>query len=590
MSEPSGRKPDPLAQLRHDLRTPVHQILGYSELLQEEAEEAGQLSFVSDLGKIQLAARQLLKIVDTALHAPGLPLAGAAAPAAGASGALPLASPVVVFREDMGTGPDPGEAAAGPVHGHVLVVDDNEMNRDMLTRRLVGRGYRITGARDGREALRRVDEGSFDAMLLDVMMPDLSGIEVLTRIRRTYSQSDLPVIMATARDSSEDVVEALRLGANDYVTKPLDFPVVLARLETQLAVKRQKEQIARLATDLELRNRFIQNTFGRYLSDDVVKSLLESPEGLKLGGERRKVTILMSDLRGFTSLSESLGPEEVVRTLNGYLGAMAEVILRHQGLIDEFIGDAVLAIFGAPEPRPDDAKRAVACAIHMQLAVDALNDKNHALGLPRIEMGVALHTGEVVVGNIGSERRAKYGVVGAPVNHAGRIESFTVGGQILVSEQTLQQAGSEVTVGERFSIDAKGAREPLVVFDLLGVTGANAVSLPVRAEGFLTLGNELPVEYSVMAGKTAGGETFAGAFVEISASGGVLRSSRRLRALSDLKMTLKPAGRPEASELYAKVLGTRKEQTELFRVRFTSVPSDVEACLRTLLNEAQAKG
>ena len=273
------------------------------------------------------------------------------------------------------------------------------------------------------------------------MMPDISGIEVLTRLRRQHSQSDLPVIMATARDASEDVVEALRLGANDYVTKPLDFPVVLARLETQLALKRQKDQIAQLATDLELRNRFIQNTFGRYLSEDVVKSLLESPEGLRLGGERRRVTILMSDLRGFTSLSESLGPEEVVRTLNGYLGAMADVILRHQGLIDEFIGDAVLAIFGAPEPRADDARRAVPCAVHMQLAVDALNEKNQALGLPRIEMGVALHTGEVVVGNIGSEKRAKYGVVGAPVNHAGRIESFTVGGQVLVSEATAEGGG-----------------------------------------------------------------------------------------------------------------------------------------------------
>jgi len=493
-----------------------------------------------------------------------------------------------VFREDKDAASETGEEVPGTAVGQVLVVDDNEMNRDMLSRRLAGRGYRVTGARDGRESLRLVDEGSFDAVLLDVMMPDLSGIEVLTRIRRTYSQSDLPVIMATARDASEDVVEALRLGANDYVTKPLDFPVVLARLETQLAVKPQKEQIARLANDLELRNRFIQNTFGRYLSDDVVKSLLESPEGLKLGGERRRVTILMSDLRGFTSLSESLGPEEVVRTLNGYLGAMAEVILRHQGLIDEFIGDAVLAIFGAPEPRPDDARRAVACAVHMQLAVDALNEKNLALGLPRIEMGVAIHTGEVVVGNIGSERRAKYGVVGAPVNHAGRIESFTVGGQILVSEATLQQAGSGVTVGERFAIDAKGAREPLVVFDLLGVTGENAVSLPLRAEAFVALRDELPAEFSVMAGKTVGAEKFGGGFVEISATGGVLRSARGLRALSDLKITLKPAGRPDVPELYAKVLGPRGKQADVFRVRFTSVPSDVEAWLRALLSEAQS--
>jgi adenylate cyclase len=362
---------------------------------------------------------------------------------------------------------------------------------------------------------------------------------------------------------------------------------VLARLETQLALKRQRDVIARLAADLELRNRFIQNTFGRYLSEDVVKSLLESPEGLKLGGERRRVTILMSDLRGFTSMSESLGPEEVVRTLNGYLGAMAEVIHRHQGLIDEFIGDAVLAIFGAPEPRPDDARRAVACALHMQLAVDALNEKNGALGLPRIEMGVAIHTGEVVVGNIGSERRAKYGVVGAPVNHAGRIESFTVGGQILVSEASLSEAGADVEIGERFSIDAKGAREPIVVYDLLGIGGEHKVALPSRRELYVTLKHEMPVEYCLMAGKTAGVEVFAGGLVELSKTGGVLRSDRGLRSLSDLKVKVRAGGRAEevCGDLYAKVVGTRGEQGHLFRLRFTSVPKDVEACLSAILEE-----
>jgi class 3 adenylate cyclase len=426
-------------------------------------------------------------------------------------------------------------------------------------------------------------------VLLDVMMPDLSGIEVLTHLRRRYSQSDLPVIMATARDASEDVVEALRLGANDYVTKPLDFPVVLARLETQLALKKQKDEIARLATDLELRNRFIQNTFGRYLSDDVVKSLLESPEGLRLGGERRTVTILMSDLRGFTSLSESLGPEQVVRTLNGYLGAMAEVILGHQGLIDEFIGDAVLAIFGAPEPRGDDARRAVACAVQMQLAVEALNERHREEGLPRVEMGVAIHTGEVVVGNIGSEKRAKYGVVGAPVNHAGRIESFTVGGQVLVSEATVKDAGPGLALGERFVIDAKGAREPIVVFDLLGLSGEGGAALPSRGETYVPLRAELPVEYHVMAGKTAGAETFRGGLLELSAKGGVLHSDRGLRSLSDLKMKLKPVGRTEelCGDLYAKIIGISDEQKALYRLRFTSVPQDVEVCLRALLAESK---
>ena len=273
------------------------------------------------------------------------------------------------------------------------------------------------------------------------MMPGLSGLEVLARVRERWPASDLPVIMATARDASENVVEALRLGANDYVTKPLDFGVVLARIETQLELRRQKQEIRRLADDLEVRNRFIRAVFGRYLSDEVVAALLASPEGPRLGGEMRTVTLLMSDLRGFTPLTEGLPPEQVLRLLNSYLAAMADVIMAHQGTIDEFVGDAILAIFGAPLAREDDARRAVACAVAMQRAMAELNRRNEAEGLPRLEMGIAVHTGEVIVGNVGSERRTKYGVVGSAVNHAGRIESFTVGGQVLISEATLRAAG-----------------------------------------------------------------------------------------------------------------------------------------------------
>ena len=168
-------------------------------------------------------------------------------------------------------------------------------------------------------------------MLLDVMMPGITGIDVLKRLRERFSESDLPVVMATARDASEDVVEALHLGANDYVTKPLDFAVVLARIETQLTLRRQKQEIEHLAQDLELRNRFIQTLFGRYLSDDVVADLLASPEGTRIGGEQRRVTLLMSDLRGFTPLTEGLQPQQVLRLLNSYLGSMADVVLAPPG-------------------------------------------------------------------------------------------------------------------------------------------------------------------------------------------------------------------------------------------------------------------
>src|SRR5512143_574739 len=199
------------------------------------------------------------------------------------------------------------------------------------------------------------------------------------------------------------------------------------------AFNKMTQQLKDSYQELERRNEFIRKVFGRYTSDEVVEALLDAPDGLKLGGEKREVTILMSDLRGFTALAERLEPTQVVSLLNHYLSAMVEVIQQHGGTIDEIIGDAILVLFGAPVTAGDDARRAVLCALGMQKAMAAVNAHNQQKGWPAIEMGIALHTGEVVVGNIGSVKRSKYGVVGRTINTTARIESFTVGGQIIVS-------------------------------------------------------------------------------------------------------------------------------------------------------------
>src|SRR5262245_9938673 len=360
----------------------------------------------------------------------------------------------------------------------VLVVDDNEDNRDMLSRRLKKQGYSVSVAEDGTQALNMIAAEKFDLILLDIMMPGISGLDVLKKLRETFTVADLPIIMATAKDQSEDIVTALKLGANDYVTKPLDFPVVLARTETALTLKRAVDEIQRLNQGLERRNRFIRKTFGRYLSDEIVDELREGSEGLQLGGQKREVTILMSDLRGFTAMAERLQPEDVVRMLNVYLGAMVDVIAKYRGTIDEFIGDAILVLFGAPTVRDDDAQRAVACAIEMQLGMEAVNAHFRTLGLPEVEMGLALNTGGVVAGNIGSEKRTKYGVGGSHVNLTSRIESYTVGGQILISDRTRESAGPTIVTGASIQISAKGFKDPITVHDLRGIGAPHDVALP----------------------------------------------------------------------------------------------------------------
>lgn len=588
-----------LSKLRHDMRTPIHQILGYAEMVEEDAIATGQTGCAADLGKIQDAARRLLEMVDT-LQERLLPAPPEEAPAPSLprAAALPSAAPApATARLDEGdpatpTGPirrlDVDLPVGEPVEpAHLLVVDDNAENRDMLSRRLRAQGFTIAAAENGPEALRLLEEVPFDLVLLDVVMPGMNGLEVLRDLRSRHAAADLPVIMATAQDDSNDVVAALRLGANDYVTKPLDFPVVLARVGTQLSLARAKARIGTLARDLEVRNRFIFETFGRYLSNEVVERLLQTPEGLRLGGETRKVTLLMSDLRGFTQVADRIPPDRVVRLLNNYLGTMADVLLSYQGTIDEFIGDAILAIFGAPVQREDDALRAVACAVEMQRAMERVNEFNRREGLPPVEMGIAIHTGEVVVGNIGSDKRAKYGVVGSPVNLTARIESYTVGGQILVSDRTRREGGSDLSVGSEVVVQMKGFERPVSAWDVRGVAGGFDLFLPARDEPLVALRGPLAVRFATISGKRVDGPEAEGLLVKLSMKEAEVETRERPEAFRNLRLRfVGNDGRTIPGELYGKV-STPRTGTKGFGLRFTSVPPEIRSFLEAILSRSR---
>lgn len=343
----------------------------------------------------------------------------------------------------------------------------------------------------------------------------------------------------------------------------------------QCFIGRDLSEVRQLIAQLELRNRFIRKTFGRYLSDEIVTDLLSSPEGLKLGGEKRKVTIMMTDLRGFTSLCERLPGEQVVRLLNHYLGAMVDVITRYQGTIDEFIGDAILAIFGAPTQRQDDAVRASACAIEMQLAMRAVNAWNAAQALPRLEMGIALNTGEVVVGNIGSQKRSKYAVVGRQVNLTARIESHTVGGQILIRDSTLAEAPEDLVVGERSELALKGIEEHITVYEMLSVGAPHHLSLEPPRNDLVDLASPLRLGYRELEGSAVSDRLSAATLVRLGERGAELRSATRPSRFGNLKL-LVPAGGKKTIDVYCKVTTIVDLDEPGFRVRFTSVPPEAE--------------
>jgi PAS domain S-box-containing protein len=347
--------------------------------------------------------------------------------------------------------------------------------------------------------------------------------------------------------------------------------------------KRVEAELKRLAEQVELRNRFIRETFGRYLTDEVVSTVLESPAGLQIGGEKRKITMIMTDLRGFTSLSERLPPQRVVALLNRYLTTMVSVIKQYQGTIDEFIGDAIFVLFGAPVWQEDDAQRAVACAVAMQLAMAAINEQNREEGLPEIEMGIGVHTGQVVVGNIGSPERMKYGVVGSHVNLTSRIQSYTTGGQILISEATRQEVGQILKLGKQTEVKPKGVEHPITLYEVLGIGGRHKLQLTEAAETLIPLADEIPLRYEVLEANQADGKMSKGGLTKVSCKGAEARLETPVPNLSNLKMRLIGSGGKEIpGTLYGKVLGAIPGSDTGFSIRFTSVSPEIETLLRGL--------
>jgi adenylate cyclase len=329
----------------------------------------------------------------------------------------------------------------------------------------------------------------------------------------------------------------------------------------------------------ERSKKFIRGAFSKYLAPAVVDQMLKDPSKLQLGGETRRLTIMMSDLRGFTAMAERMKPAEVLSVLNHYLGAMADIIVEHNGTIDEFIGDAILVIFGAPLEAPDDARRAVACSIAMQRAMKGINEHNAKLGLPKLEMGIALNTGEVIVGNIGSQKHIKYGVVGSHVNLTARIESNTVGGQVLISGATYELAGEGVTVGEKQMIIAKGFPDPIPAYDLKGIGAPYNIALEEIDLGLGAIEPAVGVRYRVMKGKNEEGPEQTGRFTQLSALGALLAAEAPLEAFQNLKIRLLDAGELVEGDLYAKVTTSGETST----LRFTAVPPPVEKHIKARL-------
>ena len=287
---------------------------------------------------------------------------------------------------------------------------------------------------------------------------------------------------------------------------------------------------------------------------------------------------MMTDLRGFTALAERLEPEQVVQMLNAYFEVMVEVILKYNGTINEIIGDALLVIFGAPQDMPDRAQRAIACSIDMQNAMDQVNKENRVQGLPELEMGIGLNETEVIVGNIGSSKRSKYAVVGSGVNMTSRIESYTVGGQILISGSVRKEAGEILRIDAEREVLPKGAETPLRIYEVGGIAGRYNLALEGKDPGLVTLTRQIPLRYTVLEGKNVGRIGLEASVVRLSEKTAVIALAEPLEPLTNLKMNVGNVNEKlSARDFYGKVIERSEDNGLTHVIRFTSVPPEVDA-------------
>jgi adenylate cyclase len=473
----------------------------------------------------------------------------------------------------------------------VLLIDDQPMIgtavRLMLEKEADIDFHHIT---DPLSAIRVSNEIHPTVILQDLMMPDMDGFHLVRYLRANAVTKEVPLIVLSSKEEAAAKAKAFSLGANDYMVKFPDALEVIARIRYHSKAYIGRLQLNEAIRELEKANRFIRKTFGRYVSDSVVDAILESKEGLRLGGEKRVVTILMADLRGFTAFSERLAAEEVVSVINVFLEAMTDVIMKWGGTVDKFMGDGIMALFGAPIQGQDDARRAVACALEMQLALAEVNRRGLGSGYPPLAMGIGINTGESIVGNIGSTKRMNYGVVGSPVNLASRIESCTVGGQVFVSQSTRDACEGLLEIADILEIMPKGVRDPVRIFEISGIGGPFDVHLPEKpAPCFREIQPPLPVLCTPLVDKQAGEGPVHCLLVRLAHGVAEIESVVEVERLTNLRLALYDCNHREiTNELYAKVtrvLDVFKDGRMGFWATFTAMPPDAEEYLHSLRGE-----
>jgi class 3 adenylate cyclase len=428
-------KADPML-VHHEIRTPLNQIIGYGEILQEEAHERGATAFVADFEKIITAARELLRLVVENFSSPEMELASAEG--------QPAAQATVFIRRETATSPSSArlrdKSPSFVQRASLLVVDDDEANRTMLTRRLVRLGYTVTVAENGRRALDALQAEQFDLMLLDIEMPELNGYQVLEQLKADAALRDVPVIVLSASDETERVARCIEMGAEDYLPKPFDPVLLQARIGASLEKKRLRDREVSYLRQIEEEKQRSDDLLHIILPHDVAEELKKT----RAVKPRRfeNVGVLFCDIVAFTAYCDQHAPEEILNHLQSLVESFERLVGEHGLEKIKTIGDSFMATAGLLTPATNPALNCIRCGLAMIARAQALP--------PHWQLRVGVHVGPVIAGVVG-RRKYQYDVWGDTVNTAARMEQAASPGAICVTAETWQQLASEcegVCVGQ----------------------------------------------------------------------------------------------------------------------------------------------
>jgi adenylate cyclase len=464
------------ASLSRALRTPLNTIVGYSELLEEDAEVGGYVELVPDLQRIKTAGRHLLGQVHAMLD-------------------------LVVSGRDDGDGSRPDALATWPAATAVpmqpprvdpstttlLVVDDDEANRDMLSRRLQRLGYGVVPAEDGRAALARLAEQPFDLILLDIVMPELNGYEVLQRLKASDDLRHVPVLVLSASDELDTAVRCIELGAEDYLPKPIDSVLLRARIGACLEKKRLRDQeqqhlvtIQRMAAELTELNQTLEqrvqdglarleraDRLKQFLPAQVAEQIVSTGDESLLESHRRHIAVLFCDLRGFTAFTEAAEPEEVMGILHEYHQVVGGPVAEFAGTVEHFAGDGLMIFFNDPTPCPEPELQAVKLALTLRARMAALSAEWRQRGYD-LGFGIGVASGYATLGCIGFAGRFHYGAIGSIVNLASRLCDEAHDGQVLTNVRIRAAVGERAQFEPIPDLTVKGVSRPVRAFSVVG--------------------------------------------------------------------------------------------------------------------------